>query len=220
METMNRASLRRVARSCRATAMSLALALGAASAQAGGGPFGIDHRVGDGEAAGIWNRRNQIVLQDATALIVVAGALWQGDDTRLGHTTWQSLDSLLVGSVAAAGLKLAFGRARPSQTEDPNQWFKGRGHSSFPSGEVMEITTAVTPYVLEYGAEHPAVWAIELLPAYDAIARVKSRAHWQSDVLASFALGTAIGCYAHSRPSSLSVGVLPRGMTIGWKRAF
>ena len=28
----------------------------------------------------------------------------------------------------------------------------------------MVITTAITPFVLEYGAEHPAVWALELLP--------------------------------------------------------
>jgi len=84
----------------------------------------------------------------------------------------------------------------------------------------MEITTAVTPYVLEYGAERPAVWALELLPIYDSMARVKSRAHWPSDVLASFAIGTGIGWYMHSRQSSLSVGFLPHGRTVGWKKAF
>lgn len=35
-----------------------------------------------------------------------------------------------------------------------------------------------------------------------------------------FALGTALGAYAQSRSSSLSVGVLPRGVTSGWKKAF
>jgi undecaprenyl-diphosphatase len=84
----------------------------------------------------------------------------------------------------------------------------------------MEITIAVTPFVLEYGAEHPAVWALELPPVYDAIARVRSQAHWQTDVLASLAIGTAIGYGAHSRPTSLTVGVLPRGITIAWKRSF
>jgi undecaprenyl-diphosphatase len=84
----------------------------------------------------------------------------------------------------------------------------------------MVVTTAITPIVLEYGNEYPAVWALELLPAYDAVARVKVRAHWQSDVLASFVIGTAIGAYAHSRTSSISVGVLPRGVTVGWKKSF
>ena len=67
-----------------------------------------------------------------------------------------------------------FGRSRPSQTDDPGELFQGHGHNSFPSGEVMLVTTAVTALVLEYGPEHPAVYALELLPLYDGIARVKS----------------------------------------------
>ena len=184
-----------------------------------GGPLGIDHRLNIDDS-GIWKRRNQLVLQDATALVVVAGALWEGDDTRLGHTFWQSFDAVALGAVTAQGMKVVFSRSRPTQTDSPNRWFQGSGHRSFPSGEVMQVTTAVTPFVLEYAGENPAVWALELLPLYDAIARVKVRAHWQSDVLASFAIGTALGAYTHSRASSLSVGVLPRGVTIGWKKAF
>ena len=190
-----------------------------ASAAAAGGPFGIDHPV-NADNSGLWKRGNQIALQDATALLVVGGALWEGSDSRLGHTLWQSVDAVGLGVVTSSAMKRVFGRTRPSETDDPNRWFRGSGNNSFPSGEVMEITTAVTPFVLEYGAEHPAVWALELLPIYDAVARVKVKAHWQSDVLVSFALGTAIGAYTHSRTSSLSVGLLPRGVTIGWKKSF
>jgi undecaprenyl-diphosphatase len=75
----------------------------------------------------------------------------------------------------------------------------------FPSGEVTTLASAVTPLVLEYGHDHPAVYALELLPAYDAIARVRSHAHWQSDVLAGWALGTAVGYYAHSRAKPFTV---------------
>jgi hypothetical protein len=181
---------------------------------------GIDHRLDQDEATGIWSRSNQKFLEVATPLVVIAGALWEGDDTRYGHASWQAVDSLAIGAVTAAGMKVIFTRARPSQTDDPNRWFQGHGHYSFPSGEVMEVTTAVTPFILEYGADHPAVWALELLPAYDAIARVKSQAHWQTDVLASFAIGTAIGYYTHSRPTGISVGVLPHGLTVGWKKSF
>lgn len=195
------------------------LALAAASAGAAGGPLGIDQRI-DGGANGIWNRHNQLFLQDAAWLVVVGGALWEGSDSRLGHTTWQSLDAMVAGTVTAEVMKFAFSRSRPDQGNDPNLWFQGRGHASFPSGEVMAISTAITPYVLEYGAEHPAVWALELLPLYDGVARVKSQAHWQSDVLASFVIGTGIGAYMHARPSSFIVGVVPRGVTIGWKHSF
>jgi undecaprenyl-diphosphatase len=181
--------------------------------------LGIDHRL-QFDDSGIWKRRNQVILQDLTAVVVVGGALWEGDGSRLGHTFWQSVDSVAVGAVASEGLKLAFSRSRPAQTDDPNRWFQGHGNKSFPSGEVMEIATAVTPFVLEYGRDHPAVWLLEALPLYDGIARVKVRAHWQSDVLASFAIGTAIGAYAHSRTSSLSVSLLPGGFSIGWKKNF
>ena len=213
-DTRRRGGARRRLRVCM-SAWAL-VAMGTAQA---GGPLGIDHRL-NFDDSGIWKRRNQLILQDVTPLVILAGALWEGDDTRFGHTSWQSIDSMLIGSVTATGMKLVFSRSRPTQTDDPNQWFKGHGHNSFPSGEVMEITTAVTPFIVEYGAEHPAVYALELLPLYDAIARVKVRAHWQTDVLASFLIGTGIGYYAHSRASSITVGVLPGGVTIGWKKSF
>lgn len=200
------------------TCLALVVA-GWPAAHAAGGPLGIDQRLAYDDS-GIWNRRNQSLLQNAAGLVVVAGALWEGDQTRLGHTYWQSVDSVVLGTASAALLKLAFSRARPAQTDNPNEWFQGRGHNSFPSGEVTAITSAVTPFVLEYGAEYPAVYALELLPLYDAIARVKVRAHWQSDVLAAFALGTAAGWYAHGRTSSLTIGVLPGAVAVGWRTRF
>jgi hypothetical protein len=69
-------------------------------------------------------------------------------------------------------------RSRPDQTADPNHWFKGSGNESFPSGEVTVSSAIVTPIVLEYRHDHPIVYALELLPAYDAIARVKVHGHW------------------------------------------
>lgn len=218
---MHPATLLSLARPSRSAALALLVAgtCACATPAFAGGPFGIDHRIAFDDS-GIWKRRNQIVLQDATALVVVGGALWEGDDSRLGHTFWQSVDAVAIGSITSEGMKYAFSRTRPSQTDDPNRWFQGHGNKSFPSGEVMEITTAVTPFVLEYGADHPAVWALEMLPLYDAVARVKARAHWQSDVLASYAIGTAVGWYAHSRGTAISVGLLPHGVSVGWKKSF
>jgi undecaprenyl-diphosphatase len=184
-----------------------------------GGPLGIDHRL-EFDDSGIWNRHSQNALVASTWLVVVGGSLWEGDGSRLGHTFWQSFDSLTLTLVTTEVMKRTFSRSRPSQTDDPDRWFQGRGHNSFPSGEVASITTAITPFVLEYGSEHPAVWALELLPLYDGVARMKVWGHWQTDVLASLAIGTALGAYAHSRPTSISVGLLPHGVTIGWKTRF
>lgn len=196
----------------------LLVACAATLAHAGGGPLGIDSVVSSGDS-GIWSRGNQKALQALVIGGTIAGALWEGADTRFGRTLWQSTDSMLIGGLGYAVLNNTFRRLRPSQTNDPNQWFKPGGHS-FPSGEVTAITSAVTPLVLEYGHDHPAVYALELLPAYDAIARVRSHGHWQSDVLAAWALGTAAGYYAHTRAQPFTVMVLPHGITVGLRKSF
>lgn len=207
----------RVAFRLPAAALLLALPL---AAWAGGGPLGIDNAVDAGDATGVFARRNQQLLQFGAPLVVVGMALWEGSDSRLGKTAWQSTDAMALGVITSESMKRIFSRSRPSQSDSPNQWFQGAGHYSFPSGEVMEITTAVTPFILEYGQEHPAVWGLALLPAYDAAARVRNRAHWQTDVLASLVIGSGIGYYAHSRQTALSVQLLPHGLTIGWKTRF
>jgi undecaprenyl-diphosphatase len=116
---------------------------------------------------GIWSRSNQKAVEDLTVLTVLGERFWLGSDNGVGHTFWQSVDSTVLGAATAAVMKPVFSRARPTQTDDPGDWFQGHGHNSFPSGEVMLVTTAVTPFVLEYGLEHPAVYALELLPIYD-----------------------------------------------------
>jgi membrane-associated phospholipid phosphatase len=184
---------------------------------AGGGPLGID-RVVTYDNSGIWKRSTQNVVLGVMVVGDIGAALWEGGETRIGKTLWQSVDSLLISTVAANGAKLVFTRARPDQTDDPNQWFKGGHHYSFPSGEVAAISGMVTPFILEYGNDHPAVWALELLPAYDAVARMKVHAHWQTDVLAGFAIGTAAGYYSHSRGSPWTLGVLPHGVTVGFHK--
>jgi len=186
---------------------------------AGGGPLGIDHTV-NFDDRGIWKRSTQNAVLGLMVVGDLGAALWEGGETRIGKTMWQSVDSMLISTVAANGAKLIFTRARPTQTDDPDQWFKGGHHYSFPSGEVATISGIVTPYVLEYGSDHPWVWALELLPAYDAVARVKVHAHWQSDVLAGWAFGAAAGYYAHSRESPWTLGVLPHGVTVGFRKQF
>lgn len=184
-----------------------------------GGPFGIDHRV-NYDNSGIWRRSNQKLLMGATVVTVVGGSLVLGDQDKLGNTFWRSLDSLAVSSAIAEGGKLVFQRERPSQTSDPDEFFKGVHSESFPSGEVAAISGAVTPFVVAYGKDHPAVYALEVLPLYDAIARVKTRGHWQSDVLVGWAIGTGVGIWAAHRKSPLIIGWLPHGFTVGFVHRF
>ncbi len=157
---------------------------------------------------------------DATIVTVVGGSLALGDQDKLGDTFWRSLDSMAVSAAIAQGGKWIFQRERPSQTDDPNRFFKGSGNQSSPSGEVAAISGAVTPFVVEYGRDHPAVYALELLPLYDSIARVKVRGHWQSDVLVGWGIGTGAGIWAAHRDSPLILGWLPGGFQVGYVHHF
>ena len=189
------------------------------TAWAGGGPLGIDHRVPEDDH-GIWQRKYQ---RDLMTLMIggeIAGAVWEGGETRLGRTFWQSIDASAGGGVSAEVLKVIFSRERPSDTDNPNKFFEGGGNRSFPSGEVTAASSIVTPFVLEYREDHPAVYALEILPVYDMVARVKVRGHWQTDVLAGFALGTGWGFYAHSLSQPFILSVLPHGFTVGLHKKF
>jgi acid phosphatase family membrane protein YuiD len=183
-------------------------------AMAGCALSAIDHKLAY-DGSGIWKRSNQVALLDAMLVTNLGGALWEGGETRLGKTYWQSIDSVVISAVSTQALKFSFTRKRPSQTDNPCDFFQGGSFESFPSGEVSAVTAIVTPFVLEYGKDQPAVYALELLPIYDAAARMKVQAHWQTDVLAAFAVGTGAGYYAHSREQPFILNILPHGAEVG-----
>jgi len=146
-------------------------------AHAGSGPLGIDHEWAL-DQSGIWARKYQTGLEFGVIAVEIGGALWLGNDAGLGHTMWQTVDSSLISGLAADALKRTFGRARPEQGNNPNAWFKGSCCESFPSGEVTLQASFVTPLIVHYARENPWIWGLEVLPVYDAIARMKSQAHW------------------------------------------
>ena len=184
-----------------------------------GNLLGIDHRLNNDDS-GIWKRSHQLDLEYGVVLTEIGGALWLGGEDRLGRTFWESLDATAFSAVAAQALKYSFSRARPSQTSSPNQWFQGSCCQSFPSGEVTLQASFVTPFILEYNQDHPWVWSLEALPLYDAIARMKTQGHWQTDVLSSWALGTAFGIFAHNRDTPFFLSVMPHGIMVGWHTSF
>jgi membrane-associated phospholipid phosphatase len=179
----------------------------------------IDHVV-TYDNSGIWNRDYQKQLAAGVALTVIGGALFTDNDTRLGHTFDQAFDSMLLTAGTTTAMKYVFSRERPSQNADPCDFFDGAGHQSFPSGEVAEISSVVTPFILEYGDDHPWVYALAVLPLYDAVARVKVHGHWQSDVLVGAGVGIAWGFYAHHRKTPLILGYVPGGMVVAYQKQF
>ena len=186
---------------------------------AGGGFLGIDSEL-PLDTGGIWARKYQTGIENGVIAVEVAGALWFGNDDKLGHTFWQDIDSTALSGAAAELLKYGFSRPRPYQGDNPNAWFKGNCCQSFPSGEVTLQAAFVTPLIVNYYKQEPWIWALEALPVYDAIARLKSQAHWQTDVIAGGLLGTGFGYWATTRNTPLSVQILPRGVTIGISKRF
>ena len=185
---------------------------------------GIDRLV-PYDDSGIWKRSNQEIVEYGLIAAAVGGALWEGGESRLGRTFWTSIDSSVAAGLVAQLMKVTFSRVRPRDSGpppgDPNLWFQGHGNQSFPSGEVTAVSSIVTPFMLEYGREYPAVYALALLPVYDAVARVKVQAHWQTDVLAGFALGTGTAWLIHRSPNSpFILKVMPHSIYVGIGKSF
>ncbi len=188
---------------------------GAQSVRAGG----FDHALAPDDT-GIWARSITRDLEFGAVAVQAAGALWYGGDSQPGRTYWQAIDATAFGAAAAQAMKWTFGRERPSQSSDPGLWFKGTRYQSFPSGEVTLQAGFVTPFIVNFAAQSPWLWALELLPAYDAAARVRQGGHWQSDVVAGWALGSAFGWLATRRDSPFFFSLSPRAIQVGIRAKF
>ncbi len=179
----------------------------------------MDHEIGFSDT-GVWAPKSYRTMMNALTVAQIGGALWEGADSRLGRTMWQGMDAEAIGSLAATAGKHVFTRERPAANNDPCRWFQGGSNYSFPSGEASAAAALVTPYVLEYGREQPAAYALLAIPLYVGIGRLRNHAHWQSDVIAGWAVGGLSGWYAHARTTPIFVSLLPRGLTIGFRKSF
>ncbi len=202
-----------------AAATAIAVAIAAPAAAQNCGWSHIDHRV-NYDASGVWNPNVYRGLMGALTIAQIGGAAWEGSETRFGKTMWQGIDSEVISGVAATAGKYAFTRVRPATEDNPCLWFQGGSNYSFPSGEASVAAGLVTPYILEYGSEYPATYLLAALPLYVGAGRIKNQAHWQTDVLAGWAVGTLSGWYAHSREVPIFIELLPHGAAVGLSKQF
>lgn len=201
-------------------ALALVTLLGVFSAHAQNcGLSKIDHTVQYDES-GAWNPNVYRGIVAGLTVAEIGGAVWEGSESRFGKTMWQGIDSEIVAEVGATAGKYIFTRVRPAVQDNPCLWFKGKGNYSFPSGEAAVAAALVTPYVLEYASDQPATYALLLLPLYVGAGRIKNQAHWQTDVLAGWAVGGLSGWYAHQREVPFMIELLPHGFQVGYKHSF
>jgi len=179
----------------------------------------IDNKVGYSDS-GMWNPNVYRGIMGALTIAQVGGAIWEGSQSRFGKTMWQGIDSEAISAVAAEAGKYVFTRVRPRTEDNPCLWFKGGNNHSFPSGEAATAAGLVTPYILEYGKDYPATYALMLLPLYVGAGRIKNQAHWQTDVIAGWVVGGLSGWYAHSRDVPIFIEILPHEVKVGPKARF
>ncbi len=179
----------------------------------------VDHVV-PYNASGMWNPTVYRSIVGGLTVAQIGGAIWDGSETRLGKTMWQGIDAELIGGASAAVGKYVFTRARPNEGGNPCLWFQGGSNYSFPSGEASVAAALVTPYILEYGSEQPAVYALMLLPLYVGAGRSKNQDHWQTDVVAGWVVGGLSGWLSHSLETPIMIQLLPHGVALGLKMHF
>ena len=179
----------------------------------------VHHRVSY-DASGAWNPFVYRDIVSALTIAQIGGAIWEGAETRFGKTMWQGVDSEILADVAAMAGKYVFTRTRLIDANNPCCGSRASSNYSFPSGEASVAAALVTPYVLEFGRDYPAAYALLLLPLYVGAGRIKNQAHWQTDVVAGWAVGGLAGWYAHSRDVPIMIELLPRGFQIGYRKQF
>ena len=202
--------------------MTIALFAALLSVEAGAQNCGwshVDHKVGY-DASGVWNPNVYRAIVDTLMVAQIGGAVWEGSESRFGKTMWQGIDSEIISAVATTAGKHIFTRARPSTEDNPCLWFQGGRNYSFPSGEAAQAAGLVTPYIIEYGSENPLTYGLLLLPLYVGAGRIKNQEHWQTDVIAGWAVGGLSGWYAHSRDTPILIELLPHGVSVGLKVKF
>ena len=157
------------------------------------------HFVGPGPVAST----NTYDSQDAIPTAVVFGGTWalalltqDRDGYREG---WAMAEGAALSVAAAYGFKYAFGRQRPDQTTNPNEWFKGG--DSFPSVH-STAAFAVGTVLAESGNDDYRFlrrllgYGIGVATSYE---RLRHNAHWLSDTVAGAALGISSGYFAMDR---------------------
>jgi len=142
-------------------------------------------------------------FEDALPAAVLLAGTWMLAGIVDEPGAWQEVGSMIEASaftaVSTEILKFSFGRQRPNETEDPDQWFDGG--DSFPSGHVG-LAFAIGTVFAESGNDRHRVVRRMLgygVAGATAYLRLDHNQHWASDAAAGAALGLTTARFVMNR---------------------
>jgi membrane-associated phospholipid phosphatase len=147
-------------------------------------------------------------LDDALPAAVMLAGTWLLAGVVDEPGAWREVGSMIEATaftlVSSEVLKLSFGRRRPNETTDPDQWFESG--SSFPSGHTS-IAFAIGTVLAESGDDRYR-WTRRFLgyglAGATAYLRLDHNQHWASDVAAGAALGLSTARFVMNRREASS----------------
>ena len=133
---------------------------------------------------------------DEKVLLVLAAAGWlcsRGHGEALRRTGNHALLVTVAASLLPHGMKIVFNQTRPDRRTVIGHVhgisFSGRREDAFPSGHALHMgALASAAGALPAGPR----WTIRALAVGLSLTRIVVLAHWASDVVAGFALGTIL----------------------------
>ena len=86
-----------------------------------------------------------------------------------------------------------------------------------PNRQTSDTAALVTPFILSYKDNYPAVWLLASLPAYEMATQMKGSTQRPKDVLTGAVLGGMKGYYEH-KDGSWVFRLRPRGVFVGYRK--
>jgi len=198
------------------------LAIGAASAFDGRvrNDLGEDSTVSRSRAARAVRPLGQ---EGGVALLGLGWAAGRAFDAPgLTATSQDGLEAVILSAgIVAPIIKLAAGRARPSQGQNERSFDAFSGDRSFPSGESTEAF-AIAAVVAGHSRNRWVQGLAWSLASAVALERLQLDGHWSSDVVAGALLGAGVGHWVvkrHRVASSEPRAQIDVGPSIGRGRA-
>jgi membrane-associated phospholipid phosphatase len=126
------------------------------------------------------------------AMAGIAGLTLVGNDRKLHDAAFTSLEAACANALIIGISKLMFGRNRPDAKKGAHDFSPfSFNQASFPSGHASTAFALITPWVYYYPG--PLTYALLVIPASTALARVILDRHWATDVLTGSLIGILIG---------------------------